>query len=45
MKKYAEMKDSPMNEMNDEMWLRDLAFIVDVTNHMNEFNTKLQNRG
>ena len=31
-----------MAEMEDKSWLCDLAFLVDITNSMNELNTRLQ---
>ena len=34
-----------MAEMEDESWLCDLAFIVDITKHLNVFNNKLQRKG
>ena len=33
-----------MAEMEDESWLCDLAFLVDITTHMNELNTRLQQK-
>ena len=34
-----------MHEMEDESWICDLAFLVDVTKHLNDLNTKLQRNG
>ena len=33
-----------MAEIEDESWLCDLAFLVDITNRMNELNTRLQQK-
>ena len=33
-----------MAEMEDESWLCDLAFLVDITIRMNELNTRLQRK-
>ena len=30
--------------MEDESWLCDLAFLVDITNRMNELNTRLKTK-
>ena len=34
-----------MHEMEDESWICDLAFLVDITKHLNDLNTKLQRNG
>ena len=34
----------PRAEMEDESWLYDLAFLVDITTRMNELNTRLQRK-
>ena len=34
----------PIAEMEDESWLCDLAFLVDITTRMNELNTRLQRK-
>jgi hypothetical protein len=31
-------------ELNDEMWISDLAFLVDVTGHLNSHNRELQGK-
>ena len=33
-----------MAQMEDESWLCDLAFLVNITTCMNEFNTRLQRK-
>ena len=33
-----------MAEMEDESWLCDLAFLVNITTRMNELNTRLQRK-
>ncbi|XP_076806255.1 general transcription factor II-I repeat domain-containing protein 2-like [Clavelina lepadiformis] len=37
-------KGRPIAEMEDENWLCELAFLVDITVHLNELNTKLQRK-
>ena len=37
-------KGRPMAEMEDESWVRDVAFLIDITTRMNELNTKLQRK-
>ena len=32
---FLRMKGQPMAEMEDESWLCDLAFMVDITKHLN----------
>ena len=38
-------KEQPIHEMEDENWMYDLAFLVNVTMHLNDLNTKLQQNG
>ena len=38
------MKRKPVLELNDEDWLRDLGFNVNITTHLNDFNGKLPTR-
>ena len=42
---FMNMKDKPMPELDNPAWMCDLAFLVDVTTHLNELNTKLQTQG
>ena len=37
-------KERLMAEMGDKNWLRDLAFLVDITTRMNDLNTRLQRK-
>ncbi|KFD45115.1 hypothetical protein M513_14008 [Trichuris suis] len=37
-----EAKDKPVRELCDSKWLRDLAFIVNITKYLSELNVKLQ---
>ena len=39
---FLKNKGRPMAEMEDESWLCDIAFLVDITTRMNELNTRLQ---
>ena len=39
---FLKNKGRPMAEKEDESWLCDLAFLVDITTRMNELNTRLQ---
>ena len=38
---FVEMKDHHVPELQNESWQMDLAFLVDITTHLNELNTKL----
>ena len=37
-----EQKGKPMADLDDESFLNDLAFLADVTDHLDQLNTKLQ---
>ena len=41
---FLKNKGRPMAEIEDESWLCDLAFFIDITTHMNELNTRLQRK-
>ena len=41
---YLKNKRRPMAEMEDESWLYDLAFLVDITTRMKQLNTRLQRK-
>jgi hypothetical protein len=41
---FMEEKGKPVKELNDSAWIRDLAFLVDITKHMNELNVALQGK-
>ena len=39
---FMEQKEKPMAELDNESFLNDLAILVDVTEHIDQLNTKLQ---
>uniref|UniRef100_A0A8C4X0U4 General transcription factor II-I repeat domain-containing protein 2-like n=1 Tax=Eptatretus burgeri TaxID=7764 RepID=A0A8C4X0U4_EPTBU len=39
---FMEAKQHPVTELEDPDWLRDLAFLVDITTHLNILNCSLQ---
>ncbi|XP_073694049.1 general transcription factor II-I repeat domain-containing protein 2-like [Garra rufa] len=41
---FMKDKGKPVTELDDPEWVRDLAFMVDVTEHLNMLNTKMQGR-
>ena len=41
---FLKNKGRPMAEMENESWMCDLAFLVDITTRMNELNTRLQQK-
>ena len=42
---FMDMKGKIILELSDDNWVRDLAFLVDLTMHFNDLNTKLQGQG
>ena len=40
-----EGKGNPIAEFNDAEWICDLAFLADITSHLNELNSRLQRKG
>ncbi|KAK0132869.1 General transcription factor II-I repeat domain-containing protein 2A [Merluccius polli] len=42
VKQFMDMKGKPVDELSDDKWLCDLAFMVDITKHLSELNVKLQ---
>ncbi|GFG37019.1 hypothetical protein Cfor_05725 [Coptotermes formosanus] len=42
---FAEGKGKRVAEFNDDEWTCDFAFIVDITIHLNELNTRLHGKG
>ncbi|XP_076645577.1 general transcription factor II-I repeat domain-containing protein 2-like [Halictus rubicundus] len=44
IKLFLEMKDNPFSQFDDKDWMCDFAFCVDITQHLNELNIKLQGK-
>ena len=44
IKEFMEKKDKPVLEFQSTEWMQDLAFMVDVTEHLNSLNKILQGR-
>ena len=44
IKKFMIEKEKPIAELTNYKWLFDLAFLVDVTSHLNDLNMKLQGK-
>jgi hypothetical protein len=44
IKLFREKKGRNIEELNDERWITDLAFLVDVTGHLNNLNKELQGK-
>ncbi|XP_056440141.1 general transcription factor II-I repeat domain-containing protein 2A-like [Gadus chalcogrammus] len=42
VRRFMEMKGKPAMELSDGKFLRDLAFMVDISKHLSELNIKLQ---
>lgn len=42
---FMEIKEKPIPELNDDEWICDLAFLVDLTTHLNQLNSNLQAKG
>ena len=45
IKLFMEMKDKHIAELSSEEWLLDLAFLVDITAHLNDLGMKLMGKG
>ena len=41
---FVELKGHHVPELQNDSWLMDLAFLVDITTHLNELNTKIQGK-
>ena len=39
---FRNLKKCPLTELEDENWLCDLGFMVDITKHLNDLNVQLQ---
>lgn len=44
IKIFMETKGKPVTEFEDEEWVLDLAFLVDITEHLNDLNLRLQGK-
>lgn len=42
--RFLKEKGKPLHELNDPLWLADLAFLVDLTSHLNTLNKNLQGK-
>ncbi len=42
IKLFMDMKGEPIPELDQDQWMCDLAFLVDITSHLNKLNLKLQ---
>ncbi|XP_067453417.1 general transcription factor II-I repeat domain-containing protein 2-like [Thunnus thynnus] len=42
--KFLKEKGRPLHELSDPLWLADLAFLVDLTDHLNTLNKRLQGK-
>ena len=45
IQQFIEGKGNPIAEFNDAEWICDLAFLADITSHLNELNSRLQRKG
>ncbi len=44
IKLFMDMKGHTISQLEDNQWLQDLAFMVDITNHLSWLNLKMQGR-
>ncbi|CAH2000085.1 unnamed protein product, partial [Acanthoscelides obtectus] len=42
--KFPKQRDEPIPELENSIWLRDVGFLVDITEKLNELNLQLQGR-
>jgi hypothetical protein len=42
---FMDIKGNTINQVKDDDWVCDLAFLVEVTGYLNELNLKLQKQG
>jgi hypothetical protein len=43
--KFSSLKNKFHEKLSDPEWLWDLAFLADITHHVNDLNTRLQGKG
>ena len=41
---FVEIKEYPFHQFNDKDWMCDFAFLVDITQHLNDLNIELQGK-
>ena len=39
---FTNLKKCPLTKVENENWLRDFGFMVDITKHLNDFDVQLQ---
>jgi hypothetical protein len=44
IKLFMDMKGRPVDEFDNEEWIADLAFLVDITNHISSLNLTMQGK-
>ena len=42
---FMESKGNSVDEFMNEEWIEDFAFLVDISTHLNELNSRLQRKG
>jgi len=42
---FMQSKGNSVDEFRNEEWIEDFAFLMDITTHLNELNSRLQRKG